>query len=228
MRDCDTEEAAHDRLEMLLNLTPRSGQFWVGGDLGYTNDPTEIVVFQETEIGERTLLKMILRVHLEHVSYPHIAQIIALLERYYTPAGIGVDNGGNGLAVVQELLTLDKYKGLELEGRLKGYDFGGMTRLAVRDGKEVKKRTKELMTSLINGALQRKQLIFPSDDLEVEDQFTTHTYTLRDGKIIYSKGNDHIIDAVRCAMLIREEGNLDPVGEEVVSLKPILTNPVFI
>ena len=228
LRDCDTEEATHDRLEMLLNLTPRSGQFWVGGDLGYTNDPTEIVVFQEMEIGERTLLKMILRVHLEHVSYPHIAQIIALLERYYTPAGIGVDNGGNGLAVVQELLTLDKYKGLELEGRLKGYDFGGMTRLAVRDGKEVKKRTKELMTSLINGALQRKQLIFPSDDLEVEDQFTTHTYTLRDGKIIYSKGNDHIIDAVRCAMLIREEGNLDPVGEEVVSLKPVLTNPVFI
>ena len=45
-----------------------------------------------------------------------------------------MDNGGNGLAVVQELLTLDKYKGLELEGRLKGYDFGGMTRLAVRDG----------------------------------------------------------------------------------------------
>ena len=126
------------------------------------------------------------------------------------------------------LSLLDKYKGLELEGRLKGYDFGGMTRLAVRDGKEIKKRTKELMTSLINGALQRKQVIFPSDDLELEDQFTTHTYTLRDGKIIYSKGNDHIIDAVRCAMLIREEGNLDPVGEEVVSLKPVLTNPVFI
>ena len=228
LRDCETEEAAHDRLEMLLNLTPRTGLFWIGGDLGYTNDPTELVVFQEMEIGERSLLKMILRLHLEHVAYPHIAQIIALLERYYTPAGIGVDNGGNGLSVVQELFTLDKYKGLELEGRLKGYDFGGMTRLAVRDGKEVKKRTKELMTSLINGAMQRKQIILPSEDLEVEDQFTTHTYTLRDGKVIYSKGNDHIIDAVRCAMLVREEGNLDPIGEEMVSLKPVLTNPVFI
>lgn len=40
-----------------------------------------------------------------------------------------MDNGGNGLSVIQELFTLDKYKGLELEGRLKGYDFGGMTRL---------------------------------------------------------------------------------------------------
>jgi hypothetical protein len=61
----------------------------------------------------------------------------------------------------------------------------------------------------------------------VEDQFTTHTYTLRDGKC-YSKGNDHIVDAVRCVMLVREEGNLDPLDEETVSLKPVLTDPVFV
>lgn len=228
LRDCETEEAAYDRLEMLLNLTPTTGLFWVGGDLGYTNDPTELVVFHELEIGERKILKMILRLHLEHVSYPHIAQIISLLERYFTPTGIGVDNGGNGLSVVQELLTLDKYKELELKDRLKGYDFGGMTRLAVRDGKEIKKRTKELMTSLINSALQRKQLVFPIDDPEVEDQFTTHTYTLRDGRVIYSKGNDHIIDAIRCAMLIREESNIEDFDNETVSLKPVMTDPVFI
>jgi hypothetical protein len=228
LRDCADEEAAHDRLEMLLNLTPQTGVFWIGGDLGYTNDPTELVVFQEVDVGERKVLRLVLRLHLEHVAYPHIAQTLALLERYYTPTGIGVDNGGNGLAVVQELLTLDKYKELGLEGRLKGYDFGGMTRLAVRDGREVKKRTKELMTSLINGALQRKQLVLPAEDMDIEEQFTTHTYTLRDGRVVYSKGNDHIIDAVRCALLIREEQNLDQGGEEVVSLKPVLTDPVFI
>jgi hypothetical protein len=115
-----------------------------------------------------------------------------------------------------------------LEGRLAGYDFGGMTTLAVRDGHEVKKRTKELMTSLINGALQRKQIIFPADDMEIEDQFTTHTYTLRDGKVIYGKGNDHIVDAVRCAMLAREQGNLNGAGQETVSLVPLITEPVFI
>ena len=196
--------------------------------IGESNDPTEIVVFQEVEAGERRVLKMTLRLHLEHVTYPHIAQAIALLERYYAPVGIGVDNGGNGLAVVQELLTLDKYKALGLEGRLRGYDFGGMTRLAVRDGQELKKRTKELMTSLINGAMQRRKIVFPAEDLEIEDQFTTHTYTLRDGKIIYSKGNDHIIDAVRCALLAHEEGNLDGGGEEVTWLTPVLTEPVFV
>jgi hypothetical protein len=29
-------------------------------------------------------------------------------------------------------------------------------------------------------------------------------------------------------MLVREEGNLDPIGDEMVSLKPVLTDPVFI
>jgi hypothetical protein len=177
---------------------------------------------------ERAVLRMVLRLHLEHVTYPHIAQIISLLDRYFTPTGIGVDNGGNGLSVVQELLTLDKYKELELDGRLKGFDFGGMTRLSVRDGREIKKRTKELMTSLINGAMQRKQIVFPAEDVELEDQFTTHTYTLRDGNVIYSKGNDHIIDAIRCAVLIREERNISATDETMVSLKPVLTDPLFI
>jgi len=228
LKDCETEDSAADRLELLLNLTPRTGMFWIGGDLGYTNDPTELVVFHETTVGDRPVVTLILRVHMEHVSYPHIAQTIALLDRYFTPVGIAVDNGGNGIAVVQELLTLDKYKDLQLEGRIQGVDFGGMTCLTNRDDKEIKKRTKELMTSLINGMLQRKQIIFPSDDLDIEDEFTTHTYTLRDGKVIYSKGNDHIIDAVRCAALVRELANQGDAKEETVLLTPVLTNPIFV
>lgn len=207
---------------------PQTGVFWIGGDLGYTNDPTELVVFQEVETGERRVLKLVLRLHLEHVAYPNISQTLALLDRYYTPAGIGVDNGGNGLAVVQELLGLDKYRDLGLEGRLVGLDFGGTTTLAVRDGREVKKRTKELMTSLISGAFQRRELILPAGDLEIEDQFTTHTYTLHDGRVVYSKGNDHIIDAVRCAVLARERASLAQAATETVSLMPVLTEPVFI
>lgn len=223
-----TEEESYDRLEILLNLMPQTGMFWVGGDLSYTNDPTEIVVFQDIEVGDRSVVKLVLRIHMEHVSYPHIAQVISLLERYFTPVGVGVDNGGNGLAVVQELLTLDKYRALQLEGRLHGYNFGGMTTLAVRDGREVKKRTKELMTSLISGALQRRQMILPAEDLEIEDQFTTHTYTLSNGNVIYSRGNDHIIDAVRCAMLVREQDSLAQVSEETVCIMPVLTEPIFV
>lgn len=228
LNDCETEEDAANRLELLLNLSPQTGVFWLGGDLGYTNDPTELVVFREDPVGEKTVLKLILRVHMEHVAYPNIAQTIAMLDHYFGFAGLGVDYGGNGMATVQELLTLDKYKHLSLEGRLEGFHFGGLTTLAIKDGRDIRKRTKELMTSLITGMLQRRQIYFPTDDRELQDEFNTHTYTLRDGKIVYSKGNDHIIDAVRCALLAREKGRLDEVHEETVLLRPVYTNPVFL
>lgn len=224
---CDSEKAAFDRLEMLLNLGPQDGTFWIGGDLGYTNDPTEIVVFQETAEGERRRVKLVLRVHMEHVAYPHIADVLGLLDRWYSPMGIGVDRGGNGLAVIQELTTLDKFRVLNLEPRLHGYDFGGAITVAEKDGQPLKKRAKEYMTSLINRALQRRELLLPIDDVEIEDQFTTHTYTLVSGNVIYSKGNDHIVDAVRCAMLVRDQKRLDEIEEIVPTITPVLTDPIF-
>ena len=224
---CDSEEETFDRLEMLLNLAPQDGTFWIGGDLGYTNDPTEIVVFKETQEEERRRVKLVLRVHMEHVAYPHIADVIGLLERYYSPMGIGVDRGGNGLAVVQELTTLDKFRPLNLEQKLRGYDFGGAITIAERDGQPLKKRAKEYMTSLINRGFQRRELLLPAEDIEIEDQFTTHTYTLVNGNVIYSKGNDHIVDAVRCAVLVRDQQRLDQIEEIVPTVMPVLTDPIF-
>ncbi len=225
---CQANQHLFDALEAMLDLTPQAGVFWIGADLGYTNDPTEIVVFQDAS-GESAATRLVLRIHCERVAYPILSMLIALLERYYAPAGIGIDNGGNGGAVVQELLMLDAYRSLNLSGRLRGIDFGGVTVLPTPDGGEVRKRTKELMTSLINGMLQRREIQFPHADLELQDQFTTHTYTMTNNAIVYSKGNDHIIDAVRCAVLVREMGRLGPSGRLFVPpWTPLLTDPIFI
>ena len=224
---CDTEEEVFDRLDMLLNLTPQTGTFWVGGDLGYTNDPTEIVVFRETHEDGRSVAQMVLRIQMEHVAYPHISEVLALVDRYYSPAGIGVDRGGNGLAVVQELTSLDKYRDLQLADRLHGYEFGAVTTIGFKNEQPLKKRTKEYMTTLINRGFQGRTLLLPVDDVEIEDQFTTQTYTLSDGKVVYSKGNDHIIDAVRCAALVRDQERLDQIHEETPMLTPLITAPIF-
>ncbi len=213
---------------MMLNLAPQDGTFWIGGDLGYTNDPTEIVVFRETRDEDRARVKLVLRVPMEHVAYPPISLVIALLDRYFAPAGLGVDRGGNGLAVVQELTTLDKFKSQDFEKRLHGYDFGGSVTIALQEGEPLKKRAKEYMTSLVNRALQRRELLLPVDDIEIEDEFTTHTYTLSNGNVVYSKGNDHIVDAVRCAMLVRDQERLDRITEETPNVMPVMTEPVFI
>ncbi|MHB9131158.1 MAG: terminase large subunit domain-containing protein [Armatimonadota bacterium] len=228
LHSCTSDADTCERLEVLLAAIPQSGVFWLGGDLGYTNDPTELVLFREFEEAERPVLQMVLRLHLERVAYPQISMLLALLDRYFSPTGIGVDNGGNGGAVVQELLTLDAFKTLQLQGRLRGIDFGGVTTLVQREGIEVRKRTKELMTNLINGLLLRRQLRFPLEDQELADQFCTHTYTLSNSYVVYSKGNDHIIDAVRCAVLARELLLQGDVREEMVSLLPVTTAPIFI
>ena len=55
-----------ERLETLLNLPGGHGRFWMGGDLGYTNDPTELLLFEEDKDEE---LSLVLRVHAEHVAY---------------------------------------------------------------------------------------------------------------------------------------------------------------
>lgn len=232
LADCTTEDEVADRLDLLLGVQPADGGIhWIGGDLGYTNDPTEIIVARETPHPdkERSVMEIILRVHCEHVAYPYIAQLIALLDQYFRPTGIGVDNGGNGLAVCQDLLSLDKYKPLQLLGRLRGFDFGGMTELDERDGQTIRKRTKELMTSLINGMMRRGQFSFPIDDTEIEDQITTQTYTLSNGNVIYSKGNDHFNDALRCLALIHELAGIESSrSEETVCVMPVATNPIFI
>ena len=95
-----------------------SGPPRAAATIGYTNDPTELVVLRETQGEEKRPARLVLRVHMEHVAYPHIAVAIGLLERYYCPMGIGEDNGGNGLAVVQELATLDKFRSLDLGPKL--------------------------------------------------------------------------------------------------------------
>ena len=83
------------------------------------------------------------------------------------------------------------------------------------------------MTSLINRGFQRHELLLPDKDIQIEDQFTTHTYTLVNGKVIYSKGNDHIVDAVRCAMLVRDQQRLDEMEVIVPTVRPVWTDPIF-
>jgi len=202
LQACADEQAIRDRLESLLNLTGGQGKYWLGGDLGYTSDPTELLLFEE---DEHELLTLILRVHAEHVAYPVITEVIALIDRLYVPAGLGVDRGGNGMSVVQELLGLDKYRDLHLEGRLVGYDFGGTLVVGHQGGMPVKRRVKEHMTALINEALNARRLALPKQDPAIEDQLCTQTYVLSERGVVYSKGNDHIVDALRCALLRRAQ-----------------------
>jgi hypothetical protein len=228
LTDCRDEGAIRDRLQDVLQLDGVPDTYWVGGDLGYTSDPTELLVFRE-ELATETLT-LVLRIHAEQVAYPVISEIIALIDRVYAPVGIGVDRGGNGLSVVQELMTLDKFRERYFTGRLVGYDFGGSIAVGEDDaGRPLKRRNKEHMTALISKALNAGHLVLPKQDHEVEDQLCSQTYILTNHAVVYSKGNDHIIDAMRCALLRRAQERTDGYErvEIVGSFIPVLTDPIF-
>ncbi len=52
---------------------------------------------------------------------------------------------------------------------------------------------------------------------------------LSNSNVIYGKGNDHIVDAVRCAMLAHEQASLDDNDSDVIiaNLTPLMTGPIF-
>ena len=57
------------------------------------------------------------------------------------------------------------------------------------------------MTELLQRRLNEGTLCFPAL-ADREGQYAAHTYTVgASGQIVYEKGNDHIIDADRCAVL---------------------------
>lgn len=237
--DCISEASVRDRLQTLVPLAAPPGKYWFGADLGYSNDPAEITIWKEEMAslvngritigaGDLTVLKLVHRIHQERISYPIQAELMAMLDRVFEPSGIGVDEGGNGIAVVQDLKTLDKFKDRGFSTRLWGFQFGG--KVQVKQGTEMaKKPVKEYMTQLLVGLLAHRGIMFPATDDLIADQMTSHTYTLSNGRVVYSKGNDHIVDSARCMALVRERLTANDGSPDVIHdiPLPVLTDPRF-
>ncbi|MFA7331037.1 MAG: hypothetical protein WC326_08195 [Candidatus Delongbacteria bacterium] len=228
-------DEAIDRMYGLLDqLEENRGIYWLGGDLGYTNDPSELTVWLDDERGR---LVPVLRVHNERLPYTYQAALIAILDDHFDFAGLGLDAGSNGLAVEHILTTEDRYTGHQFTYRLETYDFGGsLTTGYDPQGRPKMQRTKEYMTSLINGRLAARTLLFPAVDVDPDwdNQFTTQTYSQNQGgRLIYSKGNDHIIDSTRCAVLRKERELLkqlvdDGSTSDAEFVMPLVTDNVFV
>ena len=228
-------DEAIQRLEERLHLDDEvRGTFWLGADLGYTNDPSELTVWL---VDDRGRMVPRLRVHNEHLPYTYQAALIALLDDAFDFAGLGIDAGSNGLAVEHILTTEDRYAGHQFAHRLEAYDFGSsVTTGHDPQGRPKTRNAKEYMTSLINGRLAGSAMLFPTAevDLDWEDQFLTQTYShTSGGRLVYSKGNDHIVDSARAAVLRVERERLkqfDPDDEGNVHAEfvmPVTTGRIF-
>ena len=169
------------------------GAYYLGCDLGYARDPSEFVVFRADEPH----FINVLRVRLEGVNFARQARIIVELDAAYAFRRIGIDAGNNGRAVAHELMSL----GGDWCHKIEAIDFGASARLVpLPNGDTQRIPAKTFMTGLLQRRMAERTLVFPRLP-EREEQYASHTYAVGVfGHILYTKGNDHLIDADRCAL----------------------------
>ena len=188
-----------DDFEAPADIPP--GDYYLGCDLGYARDPSEFVVYRAAPPD----LINVLRLHLEGVNYAKQQTVIEELDAAYNFRGIGIDAGNSGRAVAHQLIAHGgRWCGgtEEAADKIRAFEFGGSLPLECSPGGDVaRRRVKEFMTELIQRRLADRTLRFaPCPDRE--SQYASHTYAVGpSGRIVYEKGNDHLIDADRCAVL---------------------------
>ena len=175
-----------------------NGDYFLGCDLGYARDPSEFVVYHMAGPD----LVNVARVKLVGVNYARQQDVIVALDRAYSFRAIGIDAGNNGRAVAHNLMRL----GNDWCDRVYAYEFGSTRNVGLLpNGQSEMRRTKEFMTELLTRRMAERTLVFPSL-ADREEQYASHTYRITEmGQVVYEKGNDHLVDADRCAMLAQHE-----------------------
>lgn len=207
--------------------------YWVGMDVGYTVDPTEILVWVEYRHkpnDEFTTMRLLTRVALTRIG--HTDQIKAILHTidFYKPKVWAMDRGGLGQPLTQEIQEwyqaasegdpggivpgwAKQYNLKDSLSRLKGYNFSEKIIVdfdplyELEDTDEVtdaaqRRNTKEYASDKLRALVDSHRIELPWDE-ELLKQWQGGTWTsakgMQDqyGRRIFSKGNDHTLDAGR-------------------------------
>ncbi len=179
-----------------LNFGRMKGEFVLGMDLGFAESPTEIVLWRRRE-GDHRNLQRVARWSLRGVTYPDQIRVLEFLDGIIPLSAIAVDAGGPGAAVAQQIADENP----ALAARLFAVVFSRRAAwLSQADIGVPPLPVKVLLTSKLQALLESGSIEF-SHDTEAKSQYLAHTFRVTAGGItVYSKGEDHIIDADRCAI----------------------------
>lgn len=185
------------------------GIFWAGADLGESNDPTEIILSEE--VGMR--MRDNLRVSAKGLPYQAQRELMYCLQMLYGRLPHwGVDLGSAGTVVVKDLQTLETYQDARFDEAMTGFQFSnavdciderGEALYDARDEsgeKIVRAPAKHWSSQIITQRFQQIGFALPYDN-DVLNDLTNHTSREGAKWPIYSKRNDHTIDARRVQML---------------------------
>ena len=209
-------------------------------DVGYTNDPSEILVFAEVydkslNKKNESVLKLITRVQLERINNPNQVAAIMWLMNFYQPKTFSMDKTGVGLPLFQDLQAAAKAdrRVTGMLDRIKGYNFSEKILVDFDSTIEVdefrgdlvedtgiKKNVLEYSSDKLRWLVDNQRLWLPWDT-ELIGEYQGQTYTFDKSTMdmygrrkVFSKGNFHALDASRMAVLGWAQHSIESVTKE--------------
>ena len=204
-----------------LHLHKSYSSYWAGMDLGFTKDPSELLVFgviRQKRSGEEVdVLRLLTRIHLMRISAVDQEKVIAAVFDFYGPRlrALSMDKTGAGLPVWQHM---DTHR--EIRERVKGYGFSEKRAVEFDDrklvGKEkpedavIEKNIIEFATDKLREYVDAGMVELPYDkELLTEFQGQTVVYSRDDGsktgsRTRFGAGSYHTLDAAKLMILGKE------------------------
>lgn len=251
-----TDEILNDfdgNIEFILDQdipspNPRYKSFWGGMDIGFTNDPSEILIFAEyalsaEEIKARkqteknypvdglTCLKLVARVSLIRIrASDQVRAILWLFRKFEGIRAFSMDATGNGLPVFEDAQDAAP----QYLNRIKGYKFGSKILVGFDDRVEVDELIGDVVeeagieaimeiyaTDQLRKLVDHGRLWLPFDP-DLLRSFQGQTQSVKSdmnayGKRTYSKGNFHVLDAARLAVVGWKQYSIE---KQVAALGP--------
>lgn len=223
---------------------------WIGMDVGYTNDPSEILVFAEQpgiKPQDPVKLMLISRIAMQRVNHPNQVSAILWLINFYKPHAFAMDKTGLGLPLFQDIQDRAKRDPniKHMLDRIKGYNFSEKILVEYDDtmdvdprtGKvlkeaEMKRNVLEYSTDKLRDLVDGKRLILPNDK-EIIGEFQGQTFSYDKAQMDlygrarnFSKGSFHTLDAARMAALGWAQHRIDVFQKEKDKFTPVM--PVFL
>lgn len=211
--------------------------YWAGMDVGYTTDPSEILVFGVVQRrGQPDLHRLLTRISLVRISAEHQVDAIAhVFDHYGTRLRrFGMDKTGNGLPLFQILKTLPN-----VGPRLAGYGFSEKKPVEF-DDRELREGEKpedlvivrsviDFATDELRKAVDAGTLELPYDTELLGQWQGQGIQTVRSARNPgesavrrYVGGADHTLDAARMYIAAKQLDGIEKLLEKPAKRAPVL------
>ena len=199
------------------HLLPGYRSYWAGMDIGYTNDPSELLVFGLINVGGKDVMRLLTRIHMMRISAPQQALVIQHVADFYGARlqSLALDKTGAGLPIWQETTRGGRLQ--QHAVRIKGYGFSEK-RAVEFDDRELERRERpedavieknviEYATDELRKLVDGGMMELPFDqELLSEFQGQVVVYSRDDsdtGRKVsrYGGGSFHTLDAAKLAVL---------------------------